>query len=753
MTTDTISLSVSGMHCAACVARIEKVLSRTPGVVAATVSLTAERAEIRVASGQVATEALVAAVADAGFGAVPLAPAASGAHHHAAPTGARAGWDAAELTTLVVATVLTLPLVAEMVAMAFGRPHLLPGWVQWALATPVQLWVGARFYRGAWSALRHGGANMDVLVALGTTAAYGLSVYNLVFAPGGAHAGAAPLHFEVGAVVITLVIFGKLLETRARRATNAAVSALLALRPERARVERDGAEIDLAPDEIRAGDVLVVRPGERIAADGVIVAGQALVDEAMLTGEAMPQPREAGAAVTGGTVDLDGMLRVRVTATGGQAMLGRLIALVEQAQATKPRIQRLADQVAGWFAFAVIAVALVTLAGWGIATGSAAAGILPAVAVLVVACPCALGLATPAVIAVAMGAAARRGLLIRDAEALETAHAVGAVLFDKTGTLTEPRPAVGRIVPADGVGDGGEDGLVTLAAAVQQGSRHPIAQALLAEASERGLALSRIEDFRAIAGRGVRGTVAGRTVLVGNRALIAEAGIDAGPMDAAADTLESEGRSVVWVAEPGTPASDGATAGDGAGRVLGLIGLEDRVRPGAVRAVAGLARLGIAVTMLTGDAPRAAHATAARLGITEVIAGARPEDKLHAIERAHEGGRIVAMVGDGVNDGPALARADIGIAMGEGTDVALQAAGIGLLRPDPELVVVLVELARAARRTMIQNLAWAFGFNVVMIPLAALGLLAPTLAAIGMSLSSVLVVTNALRLGVRMRAR
>ena len=580
--TAVVTLNITGMTCAACVSRLERVIARQPGVLAATVSLPAERAEVTFDPDRTGLQAVVSAIVDAGFGAVP------------AGTEGRGAADGDEvrrtLVTLLVSVALSVPLLAQMGLMLAGMPIEVPGWVLWALATPVQFWAGARFYRGAWYALRDGGANMDVLVALGTSAAYGLSVWQVLTS---VH---AHLDFEAAALVITLVIAGKWLEARARRETNRAIEALQALRPETARLLRDDGGEDLVPvAQVGVGDVVVVRPGERIPVDGVVIEGRAAVNEAMVTGEAMPQDRGTGARVTGGTLNLDGLLRVRTGAIGAESTLGRMIALVGHAQATKPHIQHLADVVSGRFAFLVAGVAALTFFGWFISTGSLEAAILPAVAVLVVACPCALGLATPAVIAVALGRAAREGILVRDAEALELAHEVGVVVFDKTGTLTDACPELADVAALDG--DTGT--LLALAAAVQRGSSHPIARAVVerasAEGAHGGSAVGAVSDFRVVAGRGVRGTVAGRELVLGNRALIDESGLEPESVLAErAAAFEAAGQAVVWIGEV-RPMP----------QVLGVLAVADRLRPGAVAAVAALRRAGVIVVMLTGDAPAA----------------------------------------------------------------------------------------------------------------------------------------------------
>jgi P-type Cu+ transporter len=735
-------LAVEGMTCAACVARLEKVLRRRPGVAEATVSLTAERADIRFDPALIDEAALAQTVEAAGFQARPWVedePAEDEAARAAAETR-RA------LLSLSVAAVLSAPLLADMFLMLAGAEIRVPGWLQLILATPVQFWIGARFYLGAWASAKSGDANMDTLVTLGTSAAYFYSLW-LVLSGADHHGG--HLHFEASALVITFVVAGKWLESRARRAAGSAIDALKGLRPETARrLTADSGEEMIPLKRLRPGDVVRVLPGERLPADGVTVAGVAAVDESLLTGEARAREKGPGDRVTGGALNLDGRLDVRVEAVGADAALGKMIALVGRAQADKPPIQRLADKAAGVFAFIVAGIALLTFAAWLWWTaGDMAAAILPAVAVLVVACPCALGLATPAVLATALGAAARAGILIRDASALETAHRVDIVVFDKTGTLTEDRPEVAATTP---LADLDGPGLIALAAAAQHGGTHPIACALADAATAQGLAVAeatdfRTTDFRTVAGRGVVATVGGRRIAVGNRNLMRGCGVDlAAPENAAGESAaaweEGLGRSALFVA-----ALDPAPGLSGP-HLLGVIGLADRVRPQSGAAVRALTAMGIETLLLTGDAAPAANAVGRRVGVSSVQAQASPEDKIDAIRRLQAAGRVTAMVGDGVNDGPALAQADLGLAMGGGTDVALAAAGFGLMRDDPLLVPASLQLARAARRKIIGNLAWAFGFNAVMIPLAATGALSPVLAALAMSVSSLAVVGNALLL-------
>lgn len=729
-----ITLDISGMSCAACVARVERAIRKVPGVAEVSVNLATERATV--AARDVPADALVQAVARAGYEAAPVADRAQ-----APPGDERPADDRAERLRVVAGAVLAVPLVAPMLLMPFGVHAMLPGWVQLLLAAPVQFWLGARFYAGAWRALRDGAANMDVLVALGTTAAFGLSVWNLI--TGGGH-----LYFEASAAVIALVLLGKWLEGRARRGTGAALRALAALRPETARVRRGGADQDVPAAALRRGDLLVIRPGERIAADGTVREGESTSDESLLTGESRPVPKTPGDPVTGGAVNGDGLLLVEVTGVGAESRLARIVRLVEGAQAAKAPIQRLVDRVAAVFVPAVLLVAAGTVLGWWLAGAGVETALINAVSVLVIACPCALGLATPTAVLAGTGAAARHGILIRDAEALERAGAVAAVAFDKTGTLTEGKPSVAAVLPAPGAA---ETEVLRLAAAVQAGSEHPLARAVTARALASGVRVPPASGLRALPGRGVRATVEGREVLLGSRRLMEEHGIGTGALDADAAASEAEGRTVSFLAEPG--------------RVLGLIAFADAPRPEAARAVAALRHRGIRTVMLTGDNRGAAEAVARRVGLDEAVSGVSPEDKAEAVARlrAHgpEGGLgggpengprrgpgagLVAMVGDGVNDAPALAAADLGIAMGSGTDVAMQAAGVTLMRPDLGLVPAALDVSRRTRAKIRQGLFWAFAYNALGIPLAAAGLLSPVVAGAAMALSSVSVVANALLL-------
>ncbi len=734
-------LAIGGMTCATCAGRVERALARVPGVLEASVNLATEHATVRALRG-VDRAALAAAVTAAGYR-VAEAPAGAEA---AADTGeqARAG---RERRDLILAAILAAPFFAGMIGMLAGRDWMPPPWAQFALATPVQFWLGARFYRAGWAALRAGTGNMDLLVALGTTAAWSLSTWALLTQ--GEHAK-HHLYFEASAVIILFILLGKYLEARARRATGAAIRALLELRPRTAhRLRADGTEEAVDTALLALGDRVVVRPGERIPADGLVVEGRAGVDESQLTGESRPIEKEPGSQVATGSIALDGRLVVEARALGAETVLSRVAALVAAAQASRAPVQKLVDRVSTVFVPVVVGIALVTLLGWLLAGAGVEAAVLNAVAVLVIACPCALGLATPAAIMAGTGAAARAGILVRDAEAIERAQGVTLVAFDKTGTLTEGRPRLAALHPAPGIKGTAALGL---AAALQAGSEHPLARAVLdrfgeaagqgasegaSQGASEGARPAAVEDFRALPGRGVAGRIGGRRLMLGSPRLLAESGADPGPLAALAAAEAEAGRTPAWLIEEG----EGATP-----RALALLGFEDAEKPGAAAAVAGLRRLGLRVAMISGDSRAAAGAVAARLGLDDVAAEVLPADKAARVEAWQRQGARVAMVGDGVNDAPALAAADLGIAMGTGTDVAMQAAGITLLRGDPALVPAAIEVTRRTLAKIRQNLVWAFGYNAVGIPLAALGFLSPVLAGAAMAFSSVSVLANALLL-------
>ena len=705
---------VHGMTCASCVRRVEKALAKVAGVTDVAVNLATERARVTTLEAAVAPEALFAAVTKAGFEPRPLPEAMAPSE----ATGSREGLH------VLIAALLSAPLVINMGFHLTNAPWHLPAWAEFALALPVQFWLGARFYVAGWKALRAGSGNMDLLVALGTSAAFGLSAWAFLLDLLDIDDD-LPLYFESSALLITFILLGKWLEGRAKRSTAAAIRALMALRPDTARVRRGGADIDIPIGQVRPGDLVVVRPGERIPADGILAEGGGSVDESMLTGESLPVEKEPGARVTGGAISSDGLLVIRVTATGAETTLARIVRMVEGAQASKAPIQRLVDRVSAIFVPVVLAIAALTCAGWLLAGAATEDAIMNAVAVMVIACPCALGLATPTAIMVGTGAAARHGILIKDAEALERAHGLATVAFDKTGTLTEGRPSVTDIEPASGIT---RAEILHLAAALQAGSEHPLARAVRALAAVEGVTPASVTGFRSLPGRGVRGDIAGAAIALGNRRLLAEHGIDTA---GAAAALEAEGRTVSWLLRDG--------------RMLGLIAFGDTIKPTAAAAIADLKRLGIRSVMLTGDSAGAARAVAVQLGIDEVKAEILPEDKEAEVRALRQHGPV-AMVGDGINDAPALAAADVGIAMATGTDVAMETAGIALLRGDPALVAAAIDIARRTHSKIRQGLFWAFAYNVLGIPLAAMGLLSPIVAGGAMALSSISVVTNALLL-------
>jgi len=718
----THDIGIGGMTCASCVMHVEKALKKVPGVATVSVNLATESAHVTVAGGGNGEGALRRAIRDAGY-----QPRAS--TDNASPQAAST-WTG--FATVAWGLVLSAPLVLPMLGELWGRHAMLPAWVQFALATPVQFILGARFYKAGWHALKALTGNMDLLVAIGTSAGWLLSVW-LWF---NAHEGHAPhLYFEGSAVVITLVLLGKWLESRAKRQTTEAIRALHALRPETARLLTDDGEQDVPVAEIRVGDLLVVMPGERFPVDGDLTDGQTQVDESMLTGEPLPVPKAVGARVTGGAINGEGRVEMRVTAVGHETVLSRIIRLVEDAQTGKAPIQRLVDRVAEVFVPVVIALAMITGGAWLWLGAGYEHSLVHAVAVLVIACPCALGLATPAAIMAGTGVAARQGILIKDAQALEVAHRVQTVAFDKTGTLTLGRPRLVGQVAAPGQD---ATAALALAAAVQQGSEHPLARAVLDAA--QGLPLPSADQLRAVPGRGVQADVEGRTCLLGSLRWLQDEGLDLQPWQAAIAQFQQQGASLSALAER-TPAGL---------QGLLLLAFGDAPKPGAREALLALRARGLKLVMISGDNRPAAETMARRLGLRpedgEVLSEVLPGDKAQAVARLREGGRVVAMVGDGVNDAPALAAADVGLAMGNGTDVAMHAAGITLMRGDVALVGAALDISARTVAKIRQNLFWAFAYNTAGIPLAALGYLSPVVAGAAMALSSVSVMANALLL-------
>jgi Cu+-exporting ATPase len=724
-----MDIGIGGMTCASCVARVEKALNKVPGVASASVNLATETARIVVTDPALTEARLRRVVRDAGYEPRSVEAAEAQANNNSPWTG---------FAPVGFGLVLSAPLVLPMLGDLWGQHWMLPAWVQFALATPVQFILGARFYKAGWHALKALTGNMDLLVSLGTTAGWLLSVWLWLTA----HEGHAPhLYFEGSAVVITLVLLGKWLEARAKRQTTEAIHALHALRPDKAHWISEDGEVDVPVDEILKGDLIVVRPGERFPLDGELIEGQTQVDESMLTGEPLPVSKTAGAQLTGGSINGDGRVLMRVTAVGHETVLSHIIRLVEDAQAAKAPIQRLVDKVAEIFVPVVLLVALVTLGVWMLQGAQFETALIHAVAVLVIACPCALGLATPVAIMAGTGVAAKHGILIKDAQALEMAHRVQTVAFDKTGTLTVGQPRLTHQVPAPG-----QDESIALhwAACVQSGSEHPLARAVLAAAQAQtqaqGLKLLTPADLAAVPGRGVQATVDGHHLLLGSLRWLQQEDLDTALWASEVATLQAQGATLSALAE--------RTAAGVQGLLLLAFGDEPKV--GAAEALLALRGRGLKLVMISGDNQAAAEAMARRLGLRpeegEVLADVLPGDKAAQVQKLREGGRIVAMVGDGVNDAPALAAADVGMAMGNGTDVAMHAAGITLMRGDVALVGAALDISARTVAKIRQNLFWAFAYNVAGIPLAALGYLNPVIAGGAMALSSVSVMANALLL-------
>jgi Cu+-exporting ATPase len=704
-----VEFAIGGMTCAACSARLEKVLNRQQGL-QANVNLAAERARVRL-SGGADEAAVIAAVAKAGFSAVVV-----DANTRAREKAEKLRVYRSELKQFWIAVALSLPLVAQMLFMfgEHGHGNELPRWLQWLLATPVQFWIGWRFYDGAWKALRGGGANMDVLVALGTTMAWGFSSVVTLLGL------AQHVYFEAGAAVITLVLLGKLLEVRAKARTSEAIEALIRLQPKMARVERDGQWVEIAVDLLMPGDVFMVRAGENVPVDGEVIEGESSLNESMLTGESMPVAKRAGDQVFAATANGQGALRCRATGVGEQTLLAGIIRMVGEAQGSKAPVQRLADRISAIFVPVVCGIAVLTLLGWWWHAGDFATALINAVAVLVIACPCALGLATPTAIMVGTGQGARAGILVRNAEALERAERIRILAMDKTGTLTlgEPQVVAVEVVSGD------EAAVLRLAAALEQGSEHPLAKAVLKRAA--AVDLPAVTDFQVQPGKGVTGCVEGRALRLGSPAWLGLESL------ACVERWQAGGRTVVALMEGET--------------LLAVLAIADALRPTSVEAVRRLQALGIRVVMLTGDNPVTAAAIAAEAGVAEFRAGILPGDKAAAVAELKVGGALVAMVGDGINDAPALAAADVSFAIGAGSDAAIEAADLTLIRSDLLGVVDAIGLSAATLGKIRQNLFFAFIYNILGIPLAALGLLNPVVAGAAMAMSSVSVVSNSLLL-------
>ena len=755
----TTDIGIGGMTCASCVMRVEKALKKVPGVQSASVNLATETARVTFQDADQMDARLRRSVRDAGY--EPRAAAAAIDEADASP------W--AGFAPVGIGLALSAPLVVPMLGDLFGKHWMLPPLWQFLLATPVQFILGARFYKAGWSALKNFSGNMDLLVALGTTAGWALSMWLWLTAEPDTM---VHLYFEGSAVVITLVLLGKWLETRAKRQTTSAIRALHALRPDVAHLIGKEGEIDVPVGEVLAGDQVVVRAGERFPVDGIVLEGHSQVDESMLTGEPLPVAKDVGGLVTGGSINGDGRLLMQVKAVGTATVLAGIIRLVEDAQASKAPIQRLVDQVSNIFVPVVLGISLLTLLAWWLIGHSFETAVIYAVAVLVIACPCALGLATPTAIMAGTGVAAKYGILIKDVQALELAHKVNLVAFDKTGTLTAGKPKLTALrlgAAAPGVGVMDEAAVLQAVASLQQGSEHPLARAVVAAAQDKGVALSDVADLQAVPGRGTEGQVNGASWLIGSLRWMAELQVDLGPLASQAAELQQAGATVSAVAQ----------RVDGGLVLRGLMAFADEPKPGAAQMLAALRARGIKTLMISGDNQGAANAMARRLGLRpeegEVMAEVLPGDKAAIINSLKDGsiaaaapgrpkqgtapsggrephavgdrgGHIVAMVGDGINDAPALAAAHVGMAMSNGTDVAMHAAGITLMRGDPLLVLAALDISDRTVAKIRQNLFWAFAYNAAGIPLAALGYLNPVLAGAAMAMSSVSVMSNALLL-------
>ena len=744
-TTERIDLPIGGMNCAGCAATIEKALRGLAGVESANVNFATARATVVFDPRTIGPADIEKTIVSAGYEVI----------HETGEEGRDAERAAREREYRRLQREFWTGLALSLVIFIGSSLHFFPWlprflgspWLLWALATPVQFWIGHRFYRGAWAALKHGRADMNTLVAVGTSAAYFYSAAATLF-PGFFEAGGMKpaVYFDTSAVIITLILFGRMLEARAKGRTSEAIKKLIGLQPKTARVVRGGSEVDLPVKDVAVGDLVIVRPGERIPVDGLVVQGRSAVDESMITGESLPVEKKTGDEVIGATINKTGSFTFRTTKVGRDTVLARIIKLVEEAQGSKAPIQRLADVIAGYFVPAVIAIAILTFAAW-IAFGPSPAlsfALLNFVAVMIIACPCALGLATPTAVMVGTGKGAENGILIRGGESLEMAGRITTVVFDKTGTLTKGEPAVTDLFAAAPFS---EEDVLRLAGSAERVSEHPLAEAVLKKAGDRGVVLSQATDFRALEGLGLEAVVEGRAVLIGSVKLMAGRGIGIPSQEAGTDVLSGEGKTPVFVAVDG--------------RFAGFLAVADTLKDDSLRAVERLKQLGLDVVMLTGDSRRTAEAIARRAGIAAVVPELLPSGKVEEIRKLQGAGKRVAMVGDGINDAPALAQADLGIAIGTGTDVAMEAADITLMKDDLAGVPQAIELSRRTIRTIKQNLFWAFIYNVIGIPIAAgvlypfFGvLLNPMIASAAMAMSSVSVVSNSLRLRrVRLESR
>lgn len=752
--TAEMDLALLGMTCTNCAANIERALNKVDGVLAATVNYASERAAIKYAAGTVTRADLVAAVRKAGYDVVETAVSD---HPEDAESAAREAEVRHQWTRLIVGASFALPLFLFSMSRDFGLLGEWADaiWVNWlflVLATPVQFYVGWDYYVGGYKSLRNGSANMDVLVAMGSSVAYFYSIVVLIALTLGSHALGHHVYFETSAVIITLIVLGKLLEARAKGRTSEAIKKLIGLQAKTARVVRDGSELDIPIAEVVRGDIVVVRPGEKVPVDGVVVDGRSTLDESMITGESLPVNKKVGDTVIGATLNKQGLFKFEATKVGKETALAQIIKLVEQAQGSKAPIQRVVDQVAAYFVPFVIGTAVLTFAIWLFAGAGFVPALIRLTAVLVIACPCAMGLATPTSIMVGVGKGAENGILFKNSTALEQAHKLTAIVLDKTGTITRGEPSVTDVIMSDHQSDKLDakgplptvDYLLQLAASAERGSEHPLGAAIVRAANEKGLALSEPAAFESIAGQGIRAHVDGHNVLLGNLRLMQHENVQLNGMMTKSDALQAQARTAMWLAVDGQASA--------------LIGVADTIKEGSREAVQRLHELGLTVVMMTGDNQATAQAIAAEVGIERVFAEVLPGDKAGYVQKLQEEGYVVAMVGDGINDAPALAQANVGIAIGTGTDVAMETADVTLMRGDLRSVPQAIKLSKSTMRNIKENLGWAFGYNTILIPVAA-GILAPfawapsflrelhpILAAGAMAFSSISVVSNALRL-------
>ncbi len=712
------TLLIEGMSCAACSARVEKALNKVEGVIKANVNLATNKAIVEFPSGVVEDRDLIEAVKKAGY----KAKVEIEKDMHRGKK-LREQEIKSLKTSFIISAILSVPLFSAMFFHMAGIDNILTnGYFQLLLATPVQFIIGYRFYKGAFNSLKGGGANMDVLVSMGTSAAYFYSVYNLF---NGIH----EYYFEASAVVITLVLLGKTFEAIAKGKTSEAIEKLMKLQPETARVIKDGVEVDIPIEKVEVGDVIIVRPGEKIPVDGIILEGDSSIDESMITGESIPVDKTEGDQVIGGTINKFGSFKFRATKVGKDTALSQIIKLVEEAQGSKAPIQRLADKISGIFVPIVMGIALITFLIFYLVKGSFDTGLMNAVAVLVIACPCALGLATPTAIMVGTGKGAENGILIKSGEYLEKIHKMDTIVLDKTGTITKGEPEVTDIISLNSLD---EYELLKIAATVEKASEHPLGKAIVRKGEEELLLLAEVDDFIALPGKGLKATFEGKTVCIGNRKLMDEFNISIKTGEEELYRLESQGKTAMLIAIDD--------------KLVGIIAVADKIKENSKKVTKDLKDMGLEVYMITGDNKRTANAIAKEVGIDNVLAEVLPEDKANMVEKIKSEGKIVGMVGDGINDAPALVTADIGFAIGTGTDIAIEAADVILMRGDLNSIVTAIKLSHSTMKIIKQNLFWAFFYNSIGIPFAALGYLNPIIAGAAMAFSSVSVVSNSLRL-------